>query len=227
VKVEDVMTIDVISVSPETPFRTIVDRLFGYDVRGMPVVDHGGRLLGMVTEADLIGKEAFPGPRRALQLLGDALRGDLTWVRKSAGLTAAELMTPDPVTALPDEDLAVVARRMLEKGVKRLPVVRGPYLAGIVSRRDLLRVFERSDDRLEVDVSVGLDGSRHAPAGHSVAASVREGIVTLRGSVESERERDELERTTRAVPGVVHVVNEVTVQVNDVTVREDQPRIVV
>jgi CBS domain-containing protein len=212
VKVEDVMTADVISVSPETPFKTIVDRLFGYDVRGLPVVDHTGRLVGIVSEADLLG---FAGPRRPLQLLGEAMCGNLDWVRQSAALTAADLMTKKVVTAFPGEDLAVVARRMLEKGLKRLPVVRGPYLVGIVSRRDLLRMFERSEDHLRLDVSAGLESPRHAPRNQGVTASVRNGVVTLRGTVRSQADRDEIESMARAVPGVVIVVNDVAVGETD------------
>lgn len=108
------MTTAVVTVGPEATFAEVVDTLLDNDVGGVPVVDGAGRLLGMVTEADLVAKEAYGDrPRRALGLVVDYLRGhDPQWVRKAAGSTARELMTMAPVTVAPGDDLAVAAQFM-------------------------------------------------------------------------------------------------------------------
>jgi CBS domain-containing protein len=144
-KVRDVMTTDVLTVGPEASFAEIVDALLTRGVSGLPVVDDSGRLLGIVTEADLVSKEAYgPGRRRALGLLADYFRGrDPQWVRKSSGLTASELMTAAPDSVAPDDDLVEAARRMLERHHKRLPVLVDGRVVGILSRHDLLRSLGR------------------------------------------------------------------------------------
>lgn len=140
IRVADVMTTDVVTVGPDATYGEIVDRLLAHDISGLPVIDHSGRLVGVVTEADLVSREAYgPERRRPLGLLFDYLRDrDPAWVRKASGATARELMTRVVITAAPDDDLATAARRMLEGGHKRLPVVAAGRLVGIVSRRDLL-----------------------------------------------------------------------------------------
>lgn len=148
-KVADIMTTDVVTVGPEATFAEILDTLLDREVSGLPVVDGDGRLLGIVTEADLVSREAYGyRRRRALGLLADYFRGrDPQWVRKAAGLTARELMTAAPDALAPDDDIAEVARRMLERHHKRLPVVVDGRIVGIVSRHDLLRRSGAGDAR--------------------------------------------------------------------------------
>jgi CBS domain-containing protein len=141
VHVRDVMTTNIVEVSPETTYADIVDRLLAHDISGLPVVDSDGTLVGIVTEADLVSREAYgPSRRRPLGLILDYLRDrDPAWVRKSSGTTAGELMTRTVDTAAPDDELRVAAQCMLETGHRRLPVVGADgRLVGIVSRRDLL-----------------------------------------------------------------------------------------
>ncbi|HLT70418.1 MAG TPA: CBS domain-containing protein [Acidimicrobiales bacterium] len=147
-KVRDVMTTAVVTVGPEATFAEVVDTLLDNDVGGVPVVDGAGRLLGVVTEADLVAKEAYGDrPRRALGLVVDYLRGhDPQWVRKAAGRTARELMTMAPVTVAPGDDLAVAAQFMLEFRHARLPVVEDGRLVGIVARQDLLEALRASGE---------------------------------------------------------------------------------
>jgi CBS domain-containing protein len=139
--VRDVMTTDVVTVSPDTTFGEIVEQLLDRGISGVPVVDRDDTLVGLVTEADLVSKEAYgPERRRPLGLVLDYLRDrDPAWVRKASGTTARDLMTQVVTTASPDDELRVVARVLLESGYRRLPVVRADgRLAGIISRRDLL-----------------------------------------------------------------------------------------
>ena len=131
----DVMTAPVITIGPDTPFDEIVTMLIDRDVSGLPVVDQRGTLVGILTEADLVRKEAYPGTRpRLLRVTADLLSDDQPRRLRAAGLTARAIMTPFPMTARPGEEIEHVARRMLEYGIKRLPVVdqgrvvqRGPH----------------------------------------------------------------------------------------------------
>lgn len=141
VHVRDVMTTDLVTVGLEATYGEMVDRLLSHDISGLPVVDADGILLGLVTEGDLVSREAYgPDRRRPLGLVADYLRGrDPGWLRKASGTTAREIMTHVVTTAAPDDELRVAARRMLESGFKRLPVVATDgRLVGIVSRRDVL-----------------------------------------------------------------------------------------
>jgi len=162
-EVQDVMTRQVVTVSEQTPYEEAVELLLTADVSGMPVIDRFGWVVGVVSEADLISKEAYTEPihRRFLGLIGDSSEA---WSAKASGTTVGDVMSQDVVIASPDEDVRVVARRMLEKAVKRTPVVtRSGRLVGIVSRHDLLRAFHATDEnsrepnpsygRLEVSVS--------------------------------------------------------------------------
>ena len=131
----------------------MVDRLLAHDISGLPVVDARGILLGLVTEADLVSREAYgPDRRRSLGLVADYLRDrDPGWLRTASGTTAREIMTHDVTTASPDDELRVAARRMLESGYRRLPVVATDgRVVGIVSRRDVLALayIDRSPPRL-------------------------------------------------------------------------------
>ncbi|MBN2623451.1 MAG: CBS domain-containing protein [Acidimicrobiales bacterium] len=139
--VRDVMTTDVVTVGPGASYGEIADRLLAHDISGLPVIDDDGTLVGMVTEADLVSREAYgPDRRRPLGLILDYLRDrDPAWVRKASGRVAGELMTRVVDTASPDDELRVTAQRMLETEHKRLPVVATDgRLVGIVSRRDVL-----------------------------------------------------------------------------------------
>jgi CBS domain-containing protein len=138
--VAEVMTTSVVTVGPDATWDQMAERMLDADVSGMPVVDADGYLLGVVTEADLVSKPAF-GDRRqgSLTVLAELLAGEARWAGKAGGLTAGELMTTGVITASPDEHIRTVAQRMLDHDVKRLPVLDGGRLVGIVSRRDLLR----------------------------------------------------------------------------------------
>lgn len=219
-KVRDVMTSTVVTVAPGTPFPEVVDTLLRYGVSGVPVVDEDGRLAGIVTEADLVSKQAYGGRRRrALELLADLVAGrDTRGAVKGKGRTAAEIMTAKVEAAQPGDDVRAAARRLLEHHVKRLPVVDDGRLVGIVSRTDLLRVLHRSDDDLAGDVAEMLADPLRAPEDHEIEASVADGVVTLRGTVRFPIDLPVLSALVWQLPGVVDVQNEATG-------REPDPRI--
>src|ERR1700680_4712327 len=126
-KVSDVMTKEVVTVGPQTGFKTCVDLLRIHEISAVPVVEEEERLLGIVSEHDLLQKEESQDSRGHKS-------------RKAGGRTAAEVMTSPAWSIAPDASLAEAARLMHGKKVKRLPVVDGARkLAGIVSRAGLLK----------------------------------------------------------------------------------------
>lgn len=211
-KVRDIMTSTVVTAAPDTPFPELVDRLLHNGISGLPVVDEGGHLVGIVTEADLVSKEAYGGRRRrALDLIADMLGGGETrWAVKAKGRTAAEIMTTKVETARPDQDVSAAARLMVEHQVKRLPVLDDGQLVGIVSRTDLVRLLHRGDDDLAHDVGALLADPLRAPENHDVRATVADGIVTLTGTLRFPMDVPVLTWMVWRLPGVVDVRNEVT-----------------
>ena len=220
-RVRDVMTTPAVTAGPDTPFPDLVDRLLANAISGLPVVDADGHLVGIVTEADLVSKEAYGHRRRrALGVLADLLRGrDPEWVGKGAGRTARDVMTSAVGVATPGEDLGAAARRMLEGGHKRLPVVdEDGRVVGIVSRHDVLRPFHRSDEEIAADVNRLLADVRRVPETHAVTASVAGGVATLRGTVQWPSDATLVEAVVARVPGVVAVDAHVPA-------REEEPRL--
>lgn len=211
-KVGRVMTEDVVSVRPDTPFKEMVERLVGSGVSGLPVVDDSSRLVGIVTEADLVAKEAYDGRRpRALAVLADVLSArEHHWVTKAAGWTADDVMTRRVTTCQPSEDVRGVARRMLERGVKRVPVVddRGG-LVGIVSRQDILRSLARPDEEIAAEVTRLLRTDPNRPDDHRVTSSVEDGRVKLTGDVRYAWDESIIVAMVRGIDGVIDVVSHV------------------
>ena len=208
-KVAEVMTTEVVTAGLTTPYKRVVEMLIEHAISAVPVVNEHGRLVGLVSEADLVDKEAYGDrPRRLVTVLHDSVFGPSSEVvRRAAALTASGLMSEAPATAHPTEDVAAVARRMLALRLKRLPVVdEDGDLVGIVSRRDLLRAFTRSD--LEIDASIReiLASPRYAPDDIAIVRiEVHDGLVTLWGTVEYPSDVGVVEGVVRRVPGVVAV----------------------
>jgi CBS domain-containing protein len=207
VKVGEIMTTDIVSVAPDTPFKEVVERLIHGDVGGVPVVDEVGKVVGLITEADLIAKEAYGDRRRGLALLMDALSArDHHWVIKAGASVAADLMTRNVVGCRSDEDVKTVARRMLDLGLKRMPVVDAGSLVGIISRHDILEMFARRDDAIARDVKRVLS-ERNMPDDHHVMFTVEDGVVTLTGDVRYKWDAPIVVSMVRALPGVINVVS--------------------
>ncbi len=222
-KVREIMTAPVLTVRPDNSFAEVVDCLLRAGVSGAPVVDTEGQVLGIVTEADLVTREAYGyRRRRALGLVADYLRGrDPHWVRKSAGRNAADLMTVGVESAAPDEEVAAVARRMLEHGYKRLPVIDHGRLIGMLTRADLLRLFHRKDIDLAVDIERLLRDPLRAPETHQVHATVVDGVVTLEGTVLWPNDVPFFEAVVAKLPGVVAVENRLSAREAEPTLEEN------
>jgi CBS domain-containing protein len=208
-KIADVMTGAVVSMPPDTHYKDAVDRLVAAGVSGAPVIDDSGRLVGIVTEADLVSKPAFGGRHsHALALVADVVSGrPHHWAVKSAGTTVADVMTKDVVTCTPDEDVRSAARRMLDRGVKRMPVVEHDEVVGVVSRRDVLKVLARPDELIQRDVEQRLRRDPNRPDDAHVHCIVQEGVVTLSGDVRYEWDIAIVISLARSVEGVIDVVD--------------------
>jgi len=200
--VRDVMTTRVISVLESATYKDIVTLLHRNRVSAVPVLDSGGRVTGVVSEADLLAKQTAPAlPTGAVRL---AWR--LRERTKASAVTAAELMTSPAVTVTADAEVATAARAMRDRRVKRLPVVDSDgRLAGIVSRVDVLSVYERPDDRLEAEIVTGVIAGLFVLDPVCFDVTVRSGIVTITGQVESAAVALSLLGAVRGVEGVVAV----------------------
>ena len=151
--VKDVMTTQVFWVERDTPFSAIAAALRHQRVSAFPVLDEERRVIGVVSESDLLNKMALGGGED--HMITGILRHKQ--LEKARGVTAADLMTAPPVTASPDDTVEHAARLMYLRGVKRLPVVDADnHLAGIVSRADVLAVYGRPDAEIAEDIRTGV-----------------------------------------------------------------------
>jgi CBS domain-containing protein len=200
--VSDVMTQTVVAVSSSASFKEIVETLQKWKASALPVLDGESRVIGVVSEADLLPKEEYrdfdPSRIEQLHRLAD--------IAKAGGRTAEELMTTPAVTVQANATLAEAARAMAHAHVKRLPVIDAEgHLTGIISRSDLLKVFLRTDDEIADEVRRDVVGLLFPGSCTPIEVIVDEGRVTLRGQVPDTALVPVAARLTRAVEGVVDV----------------------
>lgn len=214
VRVRDVMTTDVVSATEDTPYKDIVTKLAERGISAVPVVDQHGRVVGIVSEADLLHKVEFSGHEPHLNLLESKRRR--TARSKAAGEYARELMTTPVVTISADASLTAAARMMDDERVKRLPVVNDQgHLVGIVSRRDLLRVYLREDEAIVADVEEQVLRRTMWIEPGVVDVSAERGVVTLRGTVDRKSTAQIIVQLCTGLPGVVDVVDELSFEYDD------------
>lgn len=203
--INQVMTEQVVSVDRDASFKDIVAALDKHAISAVPVLDADRRVLGVVSEADLLTKESEPARTRWTRLLAPAARRRHT---KSGATRARQLMTAPAITVRADDDIASAARILEQQHVKRLPVVDADgRLVGIVSRRDLLSVFLRTDREIADEIRVEvLERAMCVPA-NTASADVVDGVAILRGKLERRSMVPVTEALTRRVDGVVDVIN--------------------
>ncbi|GAB7035479.1 CBS domain-containing protein [Streptomyces sp. NPDC021749] len=205
--VRDVMTRTVAAVDREARFKEIVEAMERWKVSALPVLAGEGRVVGVVSEADLLPKEGFreSDPDRLEQLR------QVDDVRRAEAVTAGELMTSPAHTVRADATLSRAARIMARESVKRLPVVDGRgVLCGIVSRADLLKVFLRTDEDLAEEIRRDVVGALFTAPARDLQVTVTEGVVTLSGRIRDTSLVPVIARLVRAVEGVVDVTFDVT-----------------
>lgn len=214
-KAQDVMTRDVLTVVPETPVAAAARLMVDRRISGLPVVTTEGRLLGIVTEADLVARQkARPRPVRGWRAIfadQDALARDY---RKAAGTTVGEIMSA-PVVSVPTTcPVATVAATLDREHIRRVVVLDGGRLVGIVTRGDLVRLLARptippgprSDNELVDDMRKRLyEESWAGVQGFAVHAD--RGVLVLWGEAASEAQKSAIETMARSIPGTAGVVS--------------------
>ncbi|MFI8438272.1 CBS domain-containing protein [Streptomyces sp. NPDC079020] len=218
----EVMTHDVVTAAPATPFKEVARLFSEHDISAVPVIDDGRHPLGVVSEADLL---------RATAELPD-LEGRWAGVRllsQERGLpdaeTAASLMTSPAITAQSGWNLVETARTMHRKDVKRLPVTdETGQLVGIVSRSDLLKPFLRHDSAIrgEIEHDV-LVGTLRLPSS-AIRVAVTDGVVTLTGRVDERADIPVIVRLCRWVDGVVALHESIDYAYDNVALDVEPPR---
>jgi CBS domain-containing protein len=208
-KVEDVMTRTVTTVMLETPLKAVAAKLLGLGISGAPVCDRDGRVLGVVSESDVVFKELGPAPRRR------AFFAQVEHESKKRARTAGEAMTSPAVVIGPRRPVGEAARKMLDRGVNRLPVVDKGRLVGIVTRADLVRAFVRPDSELEHELvddvmtrTLWIDAAR-------VDVEVDMGEVRLTGEVDTRTDAEVVAEHAARIPGVVRVESDLRWSVDD------------
>ncbi len=210
--VADIMTRDVIAVSTATPVSEIAGVLAGKRISAVPVVGADGRLLGIVSEGDLIRRAEIGTERRRSwwrKLLADVETEAAEYVR-THGRKARHVMTPRVVTATEDMTLAQAADLMEERRLKRLPVVRGNHLVGIVSRSDLVKAVARhrvplsadplTDDAVLRDLVARVKAV--TPSHQLINISVHRGRADIAGVVDTAAEREAILVAAENTPGI-------------------------
>jgi len=205
-RVRDVMSTDVVTAEKTTSYKQVARLMTEHKVNALPVVIKNHRVVGVVSETDVLRKEERRFRRLVSGLSGRARRERA----KAEARTAAELMTSPVITTHPDASLASAARLMSDHHIRRLPVLDASgALIGIVSRRDLLRVFLRPDEEIGAEVHGVLTGVLLEDP-HSVTVKVRGGVVTLRGSLREPELIPAAVRLASDIDGVVAVTDELT-----------------
>ncbi|MEU9048202.1 MULTISPECIES: CBS domain-containing protein [unclassified Kitasatospora] len=218
--VRAVMTRDVVTARPDTPFKEIVGLFHRNDITAVPVIDDMDRPIGLVSEADLVRKEAAtPDGRQEAPM----------WMRggdrdRARAETAGGLMTSPPIVARPEWSIVRAARVMDRQKVKRLPVIDGDgRLVGIVSRSDLLQPFLRPDSEIADEITGDVLGETLWLDHDAVHVAVDDGVVTLTGKVHQKSLIPVVERLCNSVDGVVSVHQTLDYTVDDTEGRPDSP----
>src|SRR5512132_2554993 len=184
----EVMTSPVVTVQPDTQLKDVAATLIEHGINAAPVTDASDRLVGIVSEADLLSLEPPPG-------LGSVA----SWPSRD---TVRGVMSQSVYTLTEHVDAAAAARMMLRHNLKSVPVVAGDRVVGIVARRDLLRLIARSDQEIRVDLERRL--KEELDALQRLAVDVVGGVVTIDAAI-GPLGRQLLEGLARTVPGVVEV----------------------
>jgi CBS domain-containing protein len=202
-RIRDVMTTDIATADRSMTYKQVVRLMTDRRVNAVPVVDSSHSVVGMVSEADVLRKQE-DNPRRLG--VGMGRRGRRERNRADARIVG-ELMTSPAITIHPDAPLSAAARLMNAHHIRRLPVVNGSgELVGVVSRRDLMKVFLRPDTEIEAEVRDVLTGILLEDAG-GITVAVHEGVVTLTGVLADKDMIPVATRLASDVPGVVAVAN--------------------
>jgi CBS domain-containing protein len=204
--VKDVMTTRVVWVRLDATFKEMAAALRENRVSAFPVLDDEDKVIGVVSEADMLAKEALEGEPRVLD--GILHHRDK---QKARGITAGDLMTRPAVTVASEDTIEHAAQLMYARKVKRLPVVDAcGHLAGIISRADVLAVIERPAEDIRQEIASDLLLGEFLVDPGKFMVAVKDGVVTLAGIPETNQVGHDIVRQIRHIPGVVAVRDRLT-----------------
>jgi len=225
-KVGSVMTTEVVRATYGTPFKEVARLLGEHRISGLPVVDEDDKVVGVVSETDLMAHQAEATdpyePKKRFRLAG-LTRTARQRAAKATARTAGRLMTAPPVTVHADDTIVEAARTMAQHRVERLPVLdEEQRLVGIVTRRDVLQVFLRpdADIRDEIVAEVLVRALWQAPS--TIDVAVEEGVVTLSGQMERKSETEIAVSMTCQIDGVVAVVDQLSYRRDDSHIQPEE-----
>ena len=215
-KVADVMTREVVSVAPDASVMEAVRLMLQHRISGLPVIDASGKLQGVVTEGDFL-RRVETGTERKRSRLVEFLLGPgrlATDYVQATGRKVDEVMTPDVRTVSEDEQLEKVVHLMERYRIKRVPVVRGDRVVGIVTRANLMRALASlalaehpvaaDDASIRERLLAELKRQSWAPVG-LIDVVVKDGVVKLSGALTDERERQAIRIAAENIAGVKKV----------------------
>jgi CBS domain-containing protein len=214
-QVLDIMTRDVISVTPDQSIDAAIDLMLGQHVSGLPVIDDG-HLVGILTEGDLLRRSEL-GTQRERSSWRDAFVGTRGAVRKyirSHGVRVRDVMTPDPLVVTEETSLDEVAWLMETRNIKRLPVTRKGALIGVISRTDLIRALvahRRKANEIVADEEVLREhilediAAQGWADGVVVDVSVCNGVADVWGTILEVSQAEALRALVESTPGVQRV----------------------
>jgi CBS domain-containing protein len=209
--VEDVMTTDVVVATRSTTYRELVDLVIERRVGALPVIDEQRRVVGVVSETDLLRKIEYAGSAQPRLFESRRHHGER---RKATARTAGDLMNAPAVAVSPNLSIAAAARLLDRENIKHLVVTDGEeHLIGIVSRGDLLRVHLRPDDEIRAEVESGVLAALGIAG--EVTTDVKDGTVTLTGRTERRFTAEIADRMVWQVAGVVDVVSRIGYDYDD------------
>jgi CBS domain-containing protein len=191
-RVQDVMSSPAVTLHPERSVQDAAKMLSANGFTAAPVVDGNGRLIGVVTEADLVGDRILPDGRSRIWQETDAATG-------KPAATVGQVMTSPPVSVTPDTDVRDVARMMLVDQMRSMPVVDAMGVVGVVTRRDLLKLIARDDTSIAAAVRSHLAAYRGRD---HWSVSVRDGAVTIIDDFDNATDRHVARVIAEAVAGV-------------------------
>ncbi|MBC6461768.1 CBS domain-containing protein [Actinomadura sp. HBU206391] len=212
-EVRDVMATAVVAVEEKTPFKDIVHVMHRHHVSAVPVVDSTGQVRGVVSESDLLLKEADPDAGGEVHLMPERRREQ----RKAEGTIAAEVMTSPPITVPASATVEDAARSMRRHKVGQLPVIDplSGRLIGIVGRADVLGVYRRPDTDIQQDVTDKVIAQEFAMNPRRFAVTVQDGRVTVEGEIERRSLVPLLMHAIRHVEGVVSATSHLDYEADD------------
>lgn len=217
-RVAEIMNRAVAAVRRETVFKDVVCALLASDAGAVPVVDDG-RPVGLVTGEALVAKLEFHGGNDARPILGGA-KARARWHQATAR-TAGDLMSPPAPTVYGDTPIGRAAAQLAASGQPLLSVVdKDMQLIGVLTARELLSVFQRSDQSLAAEIQVLLTPHAHRPARTpaTVTVQVDHGVVILDGSLTFRSRAEHAGYTVAHIPGVVAVHNNLTYDLDDLAI---------